>query len=217
MQEIIPFSLTKTPTKLGFVKGDNAHILYQLDILLETRSGNMFIYGPTYGKTHIMQAYTLHALELNLNALYINLKHSSPILENLIELSLDIIFIDNLEFASMDMQQYLFDLYNQDVCIVLSSHSDNNTLTLFKDLNTRINKSIKLEMSELSDEEKKIILLQYIKEHSLAIKEKHIEYLFTNFSRDLKKLMQTIQYINTQALIHKAKITTNFIKRTVIE
>jgi chromosomal replication initiation ATPase DnaA len=217
MQQPLPFEFNSELNLTNFITTNNKNIIYQLDKLINNLNFNLLIYGNNYGKTHLLHAYTLLALEKNLSVLYLNLKDNPNFLTNINELSLDILFLDNLELASPTTQKQLFDLYNQNINIVLSANTDNNNLDLLPDLNTRINKSIKLELQDLSDTNKIKVLKLKIKQHNITINDLSLNYLINNYSRDLKNLIYALDALNQNSLVNKAKITPQLIKKVLLK
>lgn len=197
------------------INSDNLELIRNLNTLLKTPN-ILYIYGAqNSGKTHILQAYTLFALNQKYKAFYLDL--TQQISENIVGLLLqsDIVFLDNLHIASNENQQLTFDLYNNSAnnfSLVITGNDNINNLDILLDLKTRIQKSINKRIIELNNKDKILALKLRLNNKNLKIDDSVLQYLYKNYSRDLNDLMIFIDKLAKTSLINKTKISKKLVK-----
>lgn len=200
------------PSWDNFIDLGNEHIIASI------RSNNspfMHISGTLHsGKSHLLKAWcNSHA-----NSLYQDMSKSS-ILDIA---SYNYIAIDNVEYASIEVQEQLFNLFNAVKLHAKPQHlftSSENPLehitTLRLDLKTRLLSGLNLHLKMPNDEVLTQIITRYIKSQGINISDTVISYIFTHYTRNIGDIFTLIKLAVAQALIQKTNITIPLIKSLI--
>ena len=187
-------------------------------LFVDENSLEVFIYGASgQGKTHILQGAVLKALELDKNAIYIDC--SQPFPEHILDFIDQVHFIsfDNVHLISSKNQEIFFDLYNQarqsQILILVSADSLPSDLEVMKDIKTRLSLAAVYKLEELNDELIMRVIDSQMSQRNLSINSGVYEYLFKNYSRDLKLLLATLNDLDKASLQAKKAISIPFVRK----
>ena len=213
----LPISLNTSMLLESFVA--NQELLRSINqIFLDENSSEVFIYGASgQGKTHILQGAVLKALEMDKNAVYIDCSQSFP--EHILDLvdQIDFISFDNVHLISSENQEVFFDLYNRarqtQIFILVSGDSLPSDLEVMKDIKTRLSLAAVYKLEELNDELIMSVIDSQMSQRNLSVNSNVYEYLFKNYSRDLKLLLSTLNDLDTASLQSKKPISIPFVKK----
>ncbi len=189
-------------------------------LYFQDRSAEIYVYGETgKGKTHLLQGTISRALEKKKNGVYIDC--NEPIPEHVIDFidQLDWIGIDNINQIDSQQQHLFFELYNRaklaEVSILVSGPTTPSSLSIMKDLKTRLGLATIFELEELNDDLTKEVLKNQMCERNLTIEPKVYEYLFKRYSRNVNILISAINLLDRTSLQSKQGITIPFVKKTL--
>ena len=213
----LPISLNTSMLLESFVA--NQELLRSINqLFLDEKSSEVFIYGASgQGKTHILQGAVLKALEMDKNAVYIDCSQSFP--EHILDLvdQIDFISFDNVHLISSENQEVFFDLYNRarqtQIFILVSGDSLPSDLEVMKDIKTRLSLAAVYKLEELNDELIMSVIDSQMSQRNLSVNSNVYEYLFKNYSRDLKVLLSTLNDLDTASLQSKKPISIPFVKK----
>ena len=187
-------------------------------LFVDVNSSEVFIYGASgQGKTHILQGAVLKALDLDKNAIYIDC--SEPFPEHILDFIDQVHFIsfDNVHLISSKNQEIFFDLYNQarqsQSFILVSADSLPSNLEVMKDIKTRLSLAAVYKLEELNDETIMRVIDSQMSQRNLSINPGVYEYLFKNYSRDLKLLLATLNDLDKASLQAKKAISIPFVRK----
>ena len=213
----LPISLNTSMLLESFVA--NKELLRLINqLFVDENSLEVFIYGASgQGKTHILQGAVMKALDLDKNAIYIDC--SEPFPEHILDFIDQINFIsfDNVHLISSKNQEIFFDLYNQarqsQILILVSADSLPSDLEVMKDIKTRLSLAAVYKLEELNDETIMRVIDSQMSQRNLSINLGVYEYLFKNYSRDLKLLLETLNDLDKASLQAKKAISIPFIRK----
>jgi len=187
-------------------------------LFVDENSSEVFIYGASgQGKTHILQGAVLKALELDRNAIYIDCIDPFP--EHILDFIDQVHFIsfDNVHLISSKNQEIFFDLYNQarqsQILILVSADSLPSDLEVMKDIKTRLSLAAVYKLEELNDQLIMRVIDSQMSQRNLSINSGVYEYLFKNYSRDLKLLLATLNDLDKASLQAKKAISVPFVRK----
>jgi DnaA family protein len=116
-----------------------------------------------------------------------------------------------------ESQERFFDLYNRarqsEVFILVSGDSLPSDLKVMKDIKTRLSLAAVYKLEELDDELKMNIINSQMSDRNLSVDSKVYEYLFKNFTRDLKLLLSTMDDLDKSSLQAKKPISIPFVRK----
>ena len=213
----LPISLNTSMLLESFVA--NKELLRLINqLFVDENSSEVFIYGASgQGKTHVLQGAVLKALELDKNAIYIDCSESFP--EHILDFIDQINFIsfDNVHLISSKNQEIFFDSYNQarqsQILILVSADSLPSDLEVMKDIKTRLSLAAVYKLEELNDELIMRVIDSQMSQRNLSINSGVYEYLFKNYSRDLKLLLATLNDLDKASLQAKKAISITFVRK----
>ena len=189
-------------------------------LYFQDHSAEIYVYGETgKGKTHLLQGAISRALAKKKNGMYIDCNEPMP--EHVIDYidQLDWIGIDNINQIDSQQQHLFFDLYNRaklsEISIIVSGPTVPSSLSIMKDLKTRLGLATVFELEELNDDLTKEVLRNQMKERNLTIETKVYEYLFKHYSRNVNILISAINLLDRASLQSKQGITIPFVKKTL--
>ena len=213
----LPISLNSSMLLENFAS--NKELISSINqLFLDQKSSEVYIYGaPGQGKTHVLQGVILKALASSKNAVFIDCLDPFP--DHIFEIIDQINFIsfDNVHLMVKEKQERFFDLYNcarqSEVFILVSGDSLPSDLKVMKDIKTRLSLAVVYKLEELDDELKMIIINTQMSDRNLLVDSKVYEYLFKNFSRDLKLLLSTMDELDKASLQAKKPISIPFVRK----
>lgn len=209
-----------------FLQGENETLLQLLKSIANNEHPHcLYLWGlQGMGKTHLLQAVSKKANELNLHVAYIPLKQLNDIsVEILHDLGdLDIVCIDDLECITghRQWQQGLTWLYNElrdnGHSLVMSANISPTNIPLeVDDLKSRLSWDQVSQIKPPSDELKIQILKQKAELRSFELSDDVIEFIIRRVDRDLGTLMRILDKIDHASLAAKRKITIPFVKELI--
>ena len=212
----LPISLNASMLLESFVA--NKELLRLINqLFLNEKSSEVYIYGASgQGKTHVLQGAVLKALEIDKNAVYIDC--SDPFPDYILDFvdQIDFICFDNVHSILRENQEIFFDLYNRarqaQIFILLSGNTLPSDLEVMKDLKTRLSLAVVYKLEELNDELTMSVIDSQMSQRNLSVNSNVYEYLFKNYSRDLKLLLSTLNDLDKASLQAKKPISIPFVK-----
>ena len=127
------------------------------------------------------------------------------------------ISFDNVHLISSENQEIFFDLYNQarqnQILILVSADSLPSDLEVMKDIKTRLSLAAVYKLEELNDELIMRVIDSQMSQINLSINSGVYEYLFKNYSRDLKLLLATLNDLDKASLQAKKAISVTFVRK----
>ena len=212
----LPISLNSSMLLENFVA--NEELIGSINQLFESQlSSELYIYGLSgHGKTHILQGAVLKSLEYDNNALFIDCLDSIP--DHLADFmdQIRLISFDNAHLISKKNEEIFFDLFNRarqsEVSILVSGDCLPVNLELMKDIKTRLSLAAVFKLHELNDKQTMSVLDKQMSERNMSVDSKVYEYLFKNYSRDLKSLLSTMDDLDKASLRAKKPISIPFLK-----
>ena len=213
----LPISLNASMLLESFVA--NKELLRLINqLFLNEKSSEVYIYGASgQGKTHVLQGAVLKALEIDKNAVYIDC--SDPFPDYILDFvdQIDFICFDNVHSILRENQEIFFDLYNRarqaQIFILVSGNTLPSDLEVMKDLKTRLSLAVVYKLEELSDELTMSVIDSQMSQRNLSVNSNVYEYLFKNYSRDLKLLLSTLNDLDKASLQAKKPISIPFVKK----
>ena len=212
----LPISLNSSMLLENFVANEELLRLIN-QLFLNQKSSELYIYGASgSGKTHVLQGAVLKFLADDKNALYIDCSDSLP--EHLVEFidQISLISFDNVHLIAKENEEIFFDLFNRarqsEVNILVSGDSLPVELRVMKDIKTRLSLTAVFKLEELNDELTVMVIDSQMIERNLKIDSKVYKYLFKNVSRDLKKLLSTLDDLDQASLQSKKPISIPFVR-----
>ena len=212
----LPISLNASMLLESFVA--NKELLRLINqLFLNEKSSEVYIYGASgQGKTHVLQGAVLKALEIDKNAVYIDC--SDPFPDYILDFvdQIDFICFDNVHSILRENQEIFFDLYNRarqaQIFILVSGNTLPSDLEVMKDLKTRLSLAVVYKLEELNDELTMSVIDSQMSQRNLSVNSNVYEYLFKNYSRDLKLLLSTMNDLDKASLQAKKPISIPFVK-----
>ena len=212
----LPISLNSSMLLDNFVA--NEELLRSINQLFEDQiSSELYIYGLSgNGKTHILQGAVLKSLANDNNAVFIDCSDSIP--DHLVEFmdQIRLISFDNVHLIGEKNEEIFFDLFNRarqsEVTILVSGDSLPADLEVMKDIKTRLSLAAVFKLQELNNEQTMNVVDKQMSDRNLSVDSKVYEYLFKNYSRDLKLLLSTMDDLDKASLQAKKPISIPFVK-----
>ena len=213
----LPITLNTSMLLENFVA--NKELLRSINqLFLDENASEVYIYGVSgQGKTHVLQGVVLKALEIDKSAIYIDCGESFP--DHILDFidQLDFISFDNVHLISTENQEVFFDLYNRvrqaQIIILVSADSLPSNLEVMKDIKTRLSLAAVYKLEELNDELIMSVINSQMSQRNLSVNSSVFEYLFKNYSRDLKLLLSTLNDLDKASLQAKKPISIPFVKK----
>ena len=175
------------------------------------------------GKEDMAKSFFFYAfynhLKKNNNCYFKSIKQESDFLscENLKE---DIIFLDchNTLYGSKSGEILLFKLFNEskqkNIKVLFNNSIFEEQKPNLKDLESRMSSSLLINFPVLSDEDKKIIILNFLKNRGLILTDQSVEFIINRYSRSLNDLIELYIKLDKISLEQKKNITIPLIKNS---
>ncbi len=218
-QLILPFIYYNQKSINNFI-GNKELILFLQSLFNLDESKIVYIYSKHgLGKTYLLQSYCNKIIDLGMQTAYIdcnNFKFSYDMLD--IFIGYDWLFIDNINKADKLSQYILFSLYNytkfSKLKFIITGDTVPNLLQLeLNDLKTRLSFTTIFQLENLTDSQKKQILIHNNKANSIVINDNFYNYLLKNYSRNLAELLTLITNINKYSIQEHKPISIFLLKK----
>jgi len=182
-------TITSWPKKWGVMPYDKALLLYG---------------DHSSGKTHLAMVWQKLA----------NAEILSP--NATISLSSKPAFIiEDIENWPQEELLHYFNLAHENRKYLLLTTSILKSDFSIKDLNSRINAILRLEIRQLDDELLKMFLFKYFSINSLIVSKRVQNFLLKHCPRRFDLLINLLEKINQKALVYKKAVTINLIKEVL--
>ena len=113
----------------------------------------------------------------------------------------------------------LFKLFNEskqkNAKVLFNNSIHDEQIPNLKDLESRMSSSLLINFPILSDEDKKIIILNFLKNRGLILSDQSIEFILSRYSRSLDNLIELYIKLDKISLVEKKNITIPLIKKTI--
>jgi len=173
------------------------------------------------GKEDIAKSFFFLAFYNYLNTkhkcIYFSLKENIPSINLKVE-EAEIIFMDgyNHLFNSGEGEKKLFNLFNlskeKKIKVFFNNSLQGPQVIKLDDLNSRLSSSLQVDFPVLSDNDKKIIVINFLKKRGLLMKEQSIDFILKRHSRNLNDLIELSIKLDEISLEQKKNITIPLIK-----
>ena len=215
----LPFSINASFILDDFSGEKNQELVANILTLIKGKAtANIFVYGDKgLGKSHLLQGVIIEGLKLDQKSVYIDLNDDvSPDIFEFIS-DFQIIALDNVDQCNQDNEKYIFDLINKlhstNQMIVFSSRVKPEGLSVFNDLKTRLSLANTYSLNRLDDDEIQHVIKRKLNNKSLKVDQRVIDYLIKNQTRDLKKIVEIIDKLDTFSLEKKRGITVPLVRQ----
>ena len=215
----LPFSINASFVLDDFSGEKNQELVANiLNLIKGKATANIFVYGDKgFGKSHLLQGVIIEGLKQDQKSVYIDLNDDvSPDIFDLIS-DFQIIALDNVDQCNQDNEKYIFDLINKlhstNQMIVFSSRVKPEGLSVFIDLKTRLSLASIYSLNRLDDDEIQHVIKRKLDNKSLKVDQRVIDYLIKNQTRDLKKIVEIIDKLDTFSLEKKRGITVPLVRQ----
>ena len=177
-----------------------------------------------FGKEDLAKYFFFFALHNLLSKKFNCLYHSSKEKNDFLFLKntkTEIIFLDSYNnlFGFEEGEKKLFDLFNlskeQKIKLIFNNSIEKSQKIDLKDLESRLSSSLQLNFPDLSDEDKKIIVLNFMKKRGLILNNRSIDFIINRYSRSLNDLIELSYKLDKISLIEKKNITIPLIKKSI--
>ncbi|MEC8168837.1 MAG: hypothetical protein VX045_00515 [Pseudomonadota bacterium] len=177
-----------------------------------------------FGKEDLAKSFFFFALHNLLSKKFNCLYHSSKEKNDFLFLKntkTEIFFLDSYNnlFGFEEGEKKLFDLFNlskeQKIKIIFNNSIEKSQKIDLKDLESRLSSSLQLNFPDLSDEDKKIIVLNFMKKRGLILNNRSIDFIINRYSRSLNDLIELSYKLDKISLIEKKNITIPLIKKFI--
>lgn len=177
-----------------------------------------------FGKEDLAKSFFFFALHNLLSKKFNCLYHSSKEKNDFLFLKntkTEIIFLDSYNnlFGFEEGEKKLFDLFNlskeQKIKLIFNNSIEKSQKIDLKDLDSRLSSSLQLNFPDLSDEDKKIIVLNFMKKRGLILNNRSIDFIINRYSRSLNDLIELSYKLDKISLIEKKNITIPLIKKFI--
>lgn len=201
----LDFFPEKQPTLANFIVGPNSEAVAVISELKEGR-GPQFTYLWGYegvGKTHLVRALGKQS-------------EGVPVFEE----DQSIYTVDDVQNLSPDELQQLFVLYNtvrehSGTHLVVTadrSPKDFERQGFRKDLTSRFSWGVVFELSPLSDEQKRRVILEAASQTGLKVAPEVLNWIENNFPRDMHTMSNLLHSLDRYAMSAKRAVTIPLIK-----
>ena len=215
----LPFSINANFILDDFSGEKNQELVANILTLIKGKAtANIFVYGDKgFGKSHLLQGVIIEGLKQDQKSVYLDLNDDvSPDIFELIS-DFQIIALDNVDQCNQDNEKYIFDLINKlhstNQMIVFSSRVKPEGLSVFIDLKTRLSLANTYSLNRLDDDEIQHVIKRKLINKSLKVDQRVIDYLIKNQTRDLKKIVEIIDKLDTFSLEKKRGITVPLVRQ----
>ena len=119
-------------------------------------------------------------------------------------------------FNSGEGEKKLFNLFNlskeKKIKVFFNNSLQGPQVIKLDDLKSRLSSSLQVDFPALSDNDKKIIVINFLKKRGLLMKEQSIDFILKRHSRNLNDLIELSIKLDEISLEQKKNITIPLIK-----
>lgn len=185
----------------------------------------VYLWGDkSTGKTHLLQATCQQQTQQGKTACYLPLQElhilSPKLLEGLGDI--DTLCIDDIQLIAGDSpwEEALFNLFNQlkqhgKQLVIASNQSPQQLAIKLRDLNSRLNSGLALNLKPLNDESTIIVLQHRAQALGLELNHDTANFMVTRLPRDLATLWPLLEKLDKACMIEQRKLTIPFLKNTL--
>ncbi len=209
----------------NYVPGDN-HVAYQQVRHIAQGLGEFCVYlwgGDTVGKSHLLQGACQMATFNRMRAIYLPLKehehYSVTDLEGLERL--DLVCLDDVDkVAGTEWEEAIFHLYNRlrakDKHILISGDKPPGTIDIqLPDLRTRLGWGTVYHLVSLTDEDKRLALINKARLKGLDLPEDVARFILLRAPRSMGELFKALDTLDKASLTYQRKLTIPFVKQVL--
>lgn len=223
-QLALAIQLKTQATLDNFCWDKNTILRHQIELTL-AHQGERFLYiwgDLAAGKSHLLQGICHRAMQHNMTAIYLPLKvlkeWGPECIEDLSTQSL--IVIDDIDAiaGSLEWENALFNLYNQiydnEQSILFTSNQSppSSALLTLPDLRSRLNWGLVLQLKELEDANKIVVLQDQAQQRGIDLPDSVAIFLIQRCTRNMNELQRILDRLDQESLIAQRKITIPFVK-----
>lgn len=212
-QMILDLAPPPAPTLENFFTGRNATAAAAIRSALQSEERQVYLWGvPGAGKTHLLQAFVAGMQSRGLRAQYAIAPHFEA------SSATDALAADDVERLDIVGQLAAFDLYNQlraKGCVVAAGDRPPRDLPLREDLRTRIGAGLVLQVHPLSEEEKRVAMLDHAARRGLKLGIDILDHLLTRHARDMGTLVSLIDALDRYSLQTRRPITLPLLREAL--
>ena len=181
-----------------------------------------FLWGAAQtGKSHLLQAICNQLSATSQKAVYLAFKDYKnldlSVLNGLHQL--DVICIDDIDqvLGKAEWDQALFHLINElrtsnKSLVMTATHNPGNANISLPDLASRLVWGPVYKLNILADTQKQAAIQLHAKARGFEVSSEVCSFLLRRYPRQLKKLIQLLEYLDEQSLIQQRKVTVPFVK-----
>jgi DnaA family protein len=137
--------------------------------------------------------------------------------------TIDLVCIDDIEemYGKADWEEALFNLFNRikqahGRLVISSASSPQLSQAKLKDLTSRLNSGLLLNLTRLNDENTRQALQARANKLGLELNQDVAHFILTRFPRDLNSLWCLIDKLDNASLAAQRKLTIPFVKLTLL-
>ncbi len=222
-QLTLDIQLKESFTFDNYLAGDNQLVLSMLqDCVAAKGEQQLFIWGAeSTGKSHLLQAACHLAAQQQQSVSYLPMKqwlqYPLDILQGLE--AMDLVCVDDVQQVAQSAawQEAIFDLINRlreaGKRLVFTANLAPNELPLqLEDLRSRLNWSPVVPLIPLNDHQKSQALQTRAKSRGFDLPDAVATYILNNYSRELGKLLETLDTLDKASLSRQRRLTIPFVK-----
>ena len=186
-------------------------------------TGLIYLWGPAQtGCSHLLQALCHASNKKRKPAIYLERlwEHDEALLNGLEVMS--VIAIDDIDKVIGDpkWELALFHLINavkdKKGCLVLGAKTPPNRLAVdLNDLRSRLISAVTVRTDLLTDQEKLQALQRRAQFRGYALDDDVAHFLLVRVKRNMRSLMEALEQIELETLIHQRKVTIPLLKKTL--
>jgi DnaA family protein len=226
-QILLPLENRRTDRFEDFVPGPNGAVVAALQELLHSPGGCVFLRGPEgSGKSHLLNALCNRAQQDGLPAFYIapgSLPEQAA--QGLAGLeAYEVVCVDDIEriAGNAAWEEALFHCFNRlrerTRRLALSSSRSLSSIPFgLPDLRSRLAWGLRLSLAPLGDADKAEVLERRARALGIALPAEVRQYLLNRESRNLGKLLDSLEAVRVAALAGKRRITVPLAREVLVK
>ena len=187
----------------------------------------LYLFGaPGCGRTHLLQALCHQASRAGQPSLYLPLAERHQFTPDILTgvHQLNLVAMDDLHLIATDAswEGALFTAFNRlkesGSCLVVTAPMPPRDLPLhLPDLKSRLNSGLSFQIQSLTDAEKCAMLTLRAQQRGIKLPAEVANYILRHANREMRALMQTLDKLDANSLIHQRKLSIPLVKATLAE